>query len=165
MPLYHLTEGRHGRFLTYAERPDHRSLYAALWRMVRARIWLYRQIVRPGDVIVEPGANIGTHSVYLSEAIGPEGRLYAFEPGRRPSVALCKRIALNECVNVHTRNQAIGAQIGEIRFPRLDPENQGNYGAVSMYGATEDDSSDWVERREHIDNLSFDEARLHQMRY
>ncbi|MBS0427266.1 MAG: FkbM family methyltransferase, partial [Proteobacteria bacterium] len=65
MPLYHLTEGRHGRFLTYANDLIIGRCMQLYGEWSEHEIWLYRQIVRPGDVIVEPGANIGTHSVYL----------------------------------------------------------------------------------------------------
>lgn len=153
MPLYHMTEGRHGRFLTYANDLIIGRCMQLYGEWSEPEIWLYRQIVRPGDVVVEPGANVGTHSVYLSKAVGPEGRLYAFEPGRLTHQLLCANIALNECLNVYTRYQAIGATVGRVRFPRLDPENPGNYGAVSIHAAMDDDSSDWVDVVS-IDSLS-----------
>jgi FkbM family methyltransferase len=36
--------------------------------------------VRPGDVAVDIGANMGCYTLYLSKIVGPEGRVYAFEP-------------------------------------------------------------------------------------
>lgn len=145
MALYHMTEGRHGRFLTYANDLIIGRCMQLYGEWSEPEIWLYRQIVRPGDIVVEPGANVGTHSVFLSRAIGPEGRLYAFEPGRLTHQLLCANIALNECLNVHAKHQAIGAEIGRLRFPQLDPESPGNYGAVSMHGASTDDNSDLVD--------------------
>ncbi len=36
--------------------------------------------VRPGDCVVDIGANVGFYTVRLSEAVGPRGMVHAFEP-------------------------------------------------------------------------------------
>eukprot|EP00966_Prymnesium_polylepis_P091147 2109688-Prymnesium_polylepis.1 len=36
--------------------------------------------VRPGDTIVDCGGNFGSFGVYFAAAMGPKGRLFAFEP-------------------------------------------------------------------------------------
>src|SRR5947208_12661461 len=36
--------------------------------------------VRPGETAVDVGANYGLYSFHLSKAVGPAGRVYAFEP-------------------------------------------------------------------------------------
>ena len=35
---------------------------------------------RPGDTIVEVGANIGTETIRFADTVGPQGHVYAFEP-------------------------------------------------------------------------------------
>lgn len=40
---------------------------------------LLRRLLRPGQTVVEVGANIGYHTLAMAEVIGPEGRLHAFE--------------------------------------------------------------------------------------
>jgi FkbM family methyltransferase len=40
----------------------------------------YRRLLRPGDVALDIGANIGAHTLHLARAVGPTGRVYAFEP-------------------------------------------------------------------------------------
>jgi FkbM family methyltransferase len=49
-----------------------------------------RRIVRPGDVVVDAGANIGLFTVVLASLVGPHGRVYAFEP-QAEAVALLER--------------------------------------------------------------------------
>jgi FkbM family methyltransferase len=39
-----------------------------------------RAAVRTGDVVLDVGANFGLYSYHLSRAVGPAGRVYAFEP-------------------------------------------------------------------------------------
>lgn len=41
---------------------------------------LMRRIVRPGAVVFDIGANLGLHTVLLSQLVGPEGLVVAFEP-------------------------------------------------------------------------------------
>jgi FkbM family methyltransferase len=47
-----------------------------------------RRIVRPGDVVFDVGAHIGLHNVMFSAAVGPAGRLHAFEANPRKIHAL-----------------------------------------------------------------------------
>jgi FkbM family methyltransferase len=54
----------------------------------------------PGDCVVDIGANIGIFSLQASRLVGPEGRVYAFEPSPREFVRLLRHIELNECENV-----------------------------------------------------------------
>lgn len=41
---------------------------------------LLRRLLRPGDHVVEGGANVGAHTIAMADWIGPTGRLHAFEP-------------------------------------------------------------------------------------
>lgn len=41
---------------------------------------IYLSFVRSGDIVLDVGANVGTHSVFFSHIVGPQGRVLAFEP-------------------------------------------------------------------------------------
>src|SRR5258708_18853798 len=56
---------------------------------------IFAQIVRPGTLLVEVGANIGAHTVELSRMAGRDGEVHAFEPQRIVFQALCANLALN----------------------------------------------------------------------
>src|SRR5688572_30216264 len=43
-------------------------------------IELFRQQVRPGDVVFDVGACFGAYSLLASRLVGPRGQVYAFEP-------------------------------------------------------------------------------------
>jgi FkbM family methyltransferase len=47
------------------------------------------RLVRPGDVALDIGANAGFHTVLFSRLVGPEGRVFAFEPN--PELLPCLR--------------------------------------------------------------------------
>jgi len=99
----------------------------------------FQQIVRAGHLVVEVGANIGTHTVGLSKLVGPSGVVLAFEPQRLVFQSLCANLALNQCANVYAFNEALGAQSGEVVVPAPNPFVQNNFGGLSLIGATSGD--------------------------
>ena len=97
--------------------------------------FLFSQIVRPGDVVIEAGANIGAHTLALSEFVGDDGRVHAFEPQQHVFQLLCANVALNERLNVRTHQIAIGDRDGVAQFPIIDPRQPNNFGGASFYEA------------------------------
>ena len=61
---------------------------------------VFRQLIQPGWTVLELGANIGSHTVFLAKRVGPSGRVIAFEPQRIVFQTLCANIALNNLLNV-----------------------------------------------------------------
>jgi FkbM family methyltransferase len=55
----------------------------------------YRRLVSPGATVVDIGANIGAHTLHLARAVGPQGRVIAFEPSADAFGRLARNIALN----------------------------------------------------------------------
>lgn len=102
---------------------------------------VFGQVLNPGAIVVEVGANIGAHTIPLSRLAGPNGAVLAFEPERILFQTLCANIALNNCLNVWAFNQAVGAANGMIPVPALDPRVSGNYGAIALDGRTGSDSA------------------------
>jgi hypothetical protein len=88
---------------------------------------LFRQIVRPGDVVVEVGANIGAHTVHLARLVGSGGAIHAFEPQRLVFQALCANMALN----------GVGRGPGTVLVPQLDPDVAQNFGGLALGGGLE----------------------------
>jgi FkbM family methyltransferase len=71
-------------------------LYALLYnaykrRAERREIAVIRSLVRPGQRVVEIGANIGFYRELLAASVGPHGRVYAFEPEERNFIRLAAR--------------------------------------------------------------------------
>ncbi len=98
----------------------------------RAELELFGQIVQPGQIVVEVGANIGAHTVTLSRIVGPTGGVLVFEPQRLAFQTLCANLALNSCANVAARQEAVGAKPGHIQVPVLQPAAPNNFGGLPL---------------------------------
>lgn len=93
---------------------------------------LLAPLLRPGDTVVEAGANLGAHTLPLARAVGPAGRVLAFEPQRLVFQLLCANAALNSLTHVDARQAALGAAPGVLRVPPLPPDRAANFGGVSL---------------------------------
>ena len=77
---------------------------------------LFEQSIRPGDVVVDIGANIGYYTLLAARAAGPQGHVYAFEPERGNYGLLTRNLAENGYTNVSAHDTAVMAQSGEQRI-------------------------------------------------
>jgi FkbM family methyltransferase len=64
-------------------------------------------IVKKGDIVFDIGANIGVYTVLLSQLVGSEGKVYAFEPDPITASFLIKNLELNGCSNVQVSQIAL----------------------------------------------------------
>jgi FkbM family methyltransferase len=93
-------------------------------------ISLFRQVLRPGMVVVDAGANIGTHTVALAQAVTPSGQVWAFEPQRIVFQTLAANVALNSLTNVSCQPRALGAVPGTAQVPPINYTSENNFGGV-----------------------------------
>ena len=77
-------------------------------------IVLMRQLIKLGDIVIDAGANIGTHTVAFANLVGSTGIVHAFEPQGRHFMMLAGNAALNAVENVFCHQKAAGGSIGEI---------------------------------------------------
>lgn len=75
-----------------------------------ATITFIQSALRPGDVYVDVGANIGTHSIAAALAIGESGSVVAIEPNPAMVRRLTVNLALTNVANVRIAHCAIGLE-------------------------------------------------------
>jgi FkbM family methyltransferase len=97
-----------------------------------AELNLFLQIVRPGDIVLDVGANIGAFTVPLAKRVGINGRIYAFEPQRIINQRLNANVALNNLPNVHVYHAAVGSHTGAVNVPTIDYSVNANFASVSL---------------------------------
>lgn len=84
------------------------------------------QICRPGDAIIEVGANIGTESILYAAIVGTNGRVMCFEPLPENVAMLDRQRKLNHLEQIEIFSNAVGDQHRMLQF--VVPESAGNLG-------------------------------------
>ncbi len=93
---------------------------------------LLRQIVAPGDIAADIGANIGAHTVGLAKLVGSSGRVLAFEPQPVIFQNLCANLSLNSITNVDAFHCGIGDQPDTITVPYYRYDQPFNYAGIGL---------------------------------
>lgn len=89
------------------------------------------QTLRPGDVAIDVGSNIGYFAVLMASRVGAEGHIYAFEPLPRNSAMLARSVEENrfcQCVTLH--EAAVGAEDGKMEL--ISPTASLNWGGAYL---------------------------------
>ena len=98
----------------------------------QSEISFVRQVVKPGQTVLDIGANIGYFAINMASLVGPSGRVYAFEPFDQNSDLLERSIAENRFGNtVILERAAVGRSSGSATLVFLELER----GAQNSGGA------------------------------
>lgn len=88
-----------------------------LWHVVpwreRQIVQSLRRLLKPGDVFIDAGANIGVYTVLASKLVGPCGRILAVEMMPDTAQRLRDSICLNQLGNVRLIERALSQAAGE----------------------------------------------------
>src|SRR5437763_4721645 len=86
---------------------------------LQAQIALLARLVRPGDIVLEAGADIGIHTLMLSKGVTESGSVMAYEVRAPIARALRHNLSANGSGNVTVVDRALG------RALVVDGGNQG----------------------------------------
>lgn len=89
---------------------------------------LILSLLSPGDTFIDIGANVGMASLTAARAVGPQGRIVAFEPNPVVASVFARTMAINGLHNVTLHVAAFGEKDGEAKF--FVPAN--NHGEGSL---------------------------------
>ncbi len=81
--------------------------------------------LRPGDVALDVGANIGYYTLIFARGVGPAGRVFAFEPEPGNFALLEENVAANGYRNVTLARLAVSDRAGRAQL-YLDADNAGD---------------------------------------
>lgn len=77
---------------------------------------ILQTIAEPGDHVIDVGASVGLHTLAMARAIGPNGRVDAFEAEPRLAPFLRRTLSVNGLSQVQLHSVAVGAEDGQTSF-------------------------------------------------
>ncbi len=79
-------------------------------------ISVFRKLLRPGDVVVDGGANLGFLSLVAWQCVGSYGKVYSFEPQPGALELLTENIRLNQADNIVVVPKALWHETGTSKL-------------------------------------------------
>lgn len=95
---------------------------------------LVRRLLRTGQRAIDIGANHGVYALALAGAVGPSGRVWAFEPAPQTADTLQQTLALNGLSQVQLLRSAVSDRSGPAR---LQIGAQSELNALAAAGAAD----------------------------
>jgi FkbM family methyltransferase len=71
-----------------------------------------RRLIKPGQQVIDIGANYGVYTLSLAKLVGPTGAIWAFEPGSTTADYLAQGIAANNFTHVALERSAVSSRTG-----------------------------------------------------
>ena len=97
-----------------------------------------RRLLRPGQRVIDIGANYGVYALSMAQAVGPAGRVWAFEPASGTAKLLAAGIAANGFAHVSLERSALSSASGSAQLAlQPDPEMNALVRGAQPAGPTE----------------------------
>lgn len=132
--MTNIVEARWGKFMIFPN--DNLGMKLANFKDYEPHFYeLTKNIIKPGQVCVDCGANLGYHTVCMAKQVGPSGRVYSFEPLRVIYQQLNGNVFLNDLRNVFCINAALGNARKTIQMDGVNFDAAGvNIGGTKVGG-------------------------------
>jgi len=107
-----------------------------------------KKYVKKGDLVIDIGANIGYYTLLFAQLVGPNGKVYAFEPDPINFAVLKKNIEINNYKNVILIQKAVSNSntMTKLYLSKSHAENR-------IFDSTSDGMPDYIE----IETIKLDE--------
>jgi FkbM family methyltransferase len=152
-----------GRLQGYRMKIDwsrHRSYIHGAWEQTVTDV--LAQVVKPGMCAVDVGAHIGFYTLLLSNLVGTDGRVVAFEPLPWNFSVLSENILMNNCLHVEALNRAVLDRSCELSASEFD-DGDPLPGTVSL-SDSESNGSIYVKATSLDDFFADHKYRVHFMK-
>jgi len=101
-----------------------RNLIAGIYEKELTSV--FTKLIKKGMNIVDIGAHIGYYTLLASRLVGPNGKVFAFEPDPVNLIYLKTNISINNCSNVIITSKAVFRKNGEA-YLLIQPDHSTNY--------------------------------------
>jgi FkbM family methyltransferase len=86
-----------------------------------------KKYAKPNTLALDIGAHIGTHTLNMSRAVGPNGKVIVFEPQPKTFCELFMNTEINGAPNIWCFWGALGDKNQELHLPNFDPRVEVTY--------------------------------------
>jgi FkbM family methyltransferase len=93
---------------------------------------IFKKVLRPGDIAVDIGANVGWFSMLAASLVGPSGKVFSFEPSISNVTKLKANADLNNFKNIEIVGAAMSDGIRTAIF-YLNPDGNGGHALWDMH--------------------------------
>jgi FkbM family methyltransferase len=133
--LLHTVSGRYGRVTFFANDIGAAGRSLDLYgEWAENELGFVRQFIKPGSVVLDVGAYVGTHTLAFAHFVGTDGCVVAFEPLPDTFDVLRENVSANHLSNVRLENVAVADRAGSIEIPAVDIANVASFGSTSLRG-------------------------------
>ncbi len=135
--IFEMAETRHGQMVVLSHDTYISRSLIEYGEWTESEFEIMAQALRPGDHVIDVGANIGALTLAFAAKVGsdgkvPAGHVFAFEPQPRLFQLLATNCVLNNATNARLFNAGCGAAAGSLRISEIPYEADVNYGALSL---------------------------------
>lgn len=117
---------------------------------------LFYKIIKPGDTVLDIGANIGYYTLIAAKLVGKKGKVYALEPDPENFSVLLKNIEVNGYKNIRLLRMAVSNNTSKIKLFL----NESNQAAHSVYRQEESKRKPIIVKTISLDDLlKFDTSK------
>jgi FkbM family methyltransferase len=120
----------------------------------------FRRIVKPGDIVADVGANVGYMTAHFADMVGPEGKVFAFEPG--PTALGVLRETAESCLyqNIEVVGSAVSNRNGTASFFETEVALSKGFGRIDRRPSNRHTSTEIAIRVIRLDSfIAISDAR------
>jgi len=128
----------------------------------RGLLWSLRHILKPGQIVVDVGANVGHISISAARLVGQYGRVLAIEPNPKTAAILRENVHLNSAGNITVLELAVARTQAEMKL-FIPPTNLGGCRVVLSEEPSE--IADVIRTSQRMTIISLDKDRLGEAVY
>jgi len=119
-----------GHRMVLAEEGQYPPFAMATDRYEAGTTRLLEQIIEPSMVVIDVGAHVGYFTLLAARQVGPQGKVYSFEPDPTNYRLLQQNIDANGYLNIAATQKAVSKALGSAKLILSSRDN----GTHSLYG-------------------------------
>jgi FkbM family methyltransferase len=106
------------KYLFYIGSVTGKTWYSSKTDLSIEMSFIKREMIKPGDVVIECGAHHGAQTILLSRWVGSKGKVIVIEPIPENIAILQRNVKLNGLTNVIVVEKAAGSSCGYLSMTR-----------------------------------------------